>query len=291
MFTAIDLSQLPPPDFVEPLSFETIFSELKQALQAAEPDVFAELYPSDPAFKLLEVFAYRELLLRNRMNEKARQCLLAYATGANLDHIGALFGVGRLVLDAGNPTAIPPIPPTLEPDDAFRARIQLAPEGFTNAGSVGAYRFHALSASGDVVDVGVDSPSPGIVRVVVLGDTLTGIPHSPTLSAVSDALNADTVRPLCDTVQVIGVSPLAYDIVATLTIGQGPDASLVRAAAIVAVNAYATQQRKVGATVALSGLYQALHQPGVERVTLTSPVADVVATALQAPILDEVTIT
>ena len=43
----------------------------------------------------------------------------------------------------------------IEADERLRQRIILAPESFSNAGSEGAYRFHALSASQDIIDVGI----------------------------------------------------------------------------------------------------------------------------------------
>jgi phage-related baseplate assembly protein len=39
---------------------------------------------SDPAVKVLEVAAHRELLIRQQFNERAKQCLLAYAEAATL---------------------------------------------------------------------------------------------------------------------------------------------------------------------------------------------------------------
>jgi phage-related baseplate assembly protein len=49
--------------------------------------------------------------------------MLAYATGANLEHLAALYGVERLVTDPGSPTAVPPVAPTMETDAALRARV------------------------------------------------------------------------------------------------------------------------------------------------------------------------
>jgi phage-related baseplate assembly protein len=292
-FTAIDLSQLPPPDLVEALSFETILAEMVAALQADDPETFAELYPSDPAMKVLETCAYRELLLRHRVNETAKQCMLAYATGSNLDHHGALLGVARLVVDEGDPLAIPPIPPTMESDDAFRARIQLAPEGFSTAGSRGAYRFFALSANGIIKDVGINTPSGGTVEVVVLTRDLDaeGIPTAGVLLDVANALNDEDVRPLNDTVQVIAVTNINYAVTASLTIGAGPDASLVMASAQAAIEQYTRDQHLVGGTVAISGIYHALHQAGVEKVTLTAPTGNVVASDVQAPFCTAITLT
>ncbi|NIK10165.1 phage-related baseplate assembly protein [Xanthomonas arboricola] len=98
--------------------------------------------------------------------------MLAFATGTNLDHLGALLGVARLVLDPGQPEN--GIAPTYESDVAFRRRIQLAPEGFSVAGPEGAYIYHALSAAADVMDASATSPAPGQVLVTVQSRTGDG---------------------------------------------------------------------------------------------------------------------
>src|SRR5690606_17245852 len=66
--TAVDLSRLPPPDVVQALDYETILAELQVDLAARLPD-FDAFLESDPAIKLLEIVAYRELLLRQRVND------------------------------------------------------------------------------------------------------------------------------------------------------------------------------------------------------------------------------
>lgn len=152
--TTIDLSQIAVPDAIESLDFEAILSEMTAAVTAALPDLADDLSrdSSLPSI-ILQVVAFRELLLRARVNDGVRAVTLARATGADLDNLAALYGVARLVTDPGDPDAIPPVPPTLEDDATFRARVQQAPEGWAAAGPVGAYRFHALSASGQVKDV------------------------------------------------------------------------------------------------------------------------------------------
>lgn len=97
-FTAIDLSQLPAPSVVEPLDYEQILGAMLADLKARDPS-FDALVESDPAYKILEVAAYRELLIRQRVNDAGRSVMLAYATGSDLDHLGALMGVSRLVDD------------------------------------------------------------------------------------------------------------------------------------------------------------------------------------------------
>jgi len=96
-----ELSRLPTPQLIEPLSFSAIFTALLTDFQHRYPD-YSALLASDPAIKLLEVAAYRELLLRHRINEAARANLLAFAADSDLDHLGAFYGVTRRL--AGEPT-------------------------------------------------------------------------------------------------------------------------------------------------------------------------------------------
>ena len=289
-FTAVDLSQLPAPDVIEPLDFEAIFAAMLADLQARDPD-FSALVESDPAFKILQVAAYRELLLRQRINEAAHAVMLPYALGADLDNLAGLFGVVRLVVDPGDPSAIPPVPPTLESDADFRRRVTLSMEGFSTAGPVGAYIFHALSASGDVLDASVISPEPGEVRVTVLSRDGNGAPSSELLAAVSSALNDQDVRPLTDTVIIQAPVIETFTIEATLYFFSGPDAGVVMQSAQAAAQAYADAQRRLGRDITLSGIYAALHQPGVQRVDLAEPSANIVIGPTEAAFCTGITLT
>jgi phage-related baseplate assembly protein len=150
--SAIDLSQLPAPTVVEQMSYEDIRAAAVAKLVEDLP-TFDATVTSDPAVKVLEVYAYREMLLRQQFNERARQVMLAYATGSNLDQLGALLNVERL---------------SGEEDDAYKARIQLAPEAFSVAGPASAYRYYALSAASTVADASVTSPKPDDIRAAVL---------------------------------------------------------------------------------------------------------------------------
>ena len=198
-FTAVDLSRLQAPDLIEALDFETIFAEALAQFRRLLPE-FSALTEADPAYKLLQLFAARELLLRQRANDKAQQTMLAFATGTNLDHLGGLFGVARLVLDPRQPET--GIAPTLESDVDFRRRIQLAPEGFSVAGPEGAYIYHALSAAADVMDASATSPAPGQVLVTVQSRTGNGTAPQALLDEVAAILTNDDVRPLTDSVTV-----------------------------------------------------------------------------------------
>ena len=289
-FTTVNLSQLPAPGVVETLDYEAILASMLADLQARDT-AFTALVESDPAYKVLEVAAYRELLLRQRVNDAARSVMLAFATGSDLDQIGANYSVQRLVMDPGDPAAVPPVEPTYESDDDFRARIQLSPEGYTTAGSEGSYVFHGLGADADVKDIQAVSPTAGAVTVYVLSRTGNGAASAPLLAAVDAVLNADTVRPMTDNVTVLSASIVNYTITAQLVMYPGPDATVVREAALAAVTAYAEAQRRIGYDVTLSGIYAALHQPGVQRVNLTAPTANLTISNGQASYCTAITVT
>ena len=106
-YTAIDLSKLPAPAIVEPLSYEIILGEMLAHLVELDPDLTA-LVESDPAMKVLQVAAYREFLLRQRVNDGSRSVMLAYAAGTDLDQLGANLNVARQLVSpqcvAANPS-------------------------------------------------------------------------------------------------------------------------------------------------------------------------------------------
>ena len=289
LYNAVDLNALPMAEVLESKSFDDIFREMLVSFQEKFPEFNAKL-ESDPVYKLLEVAAYREMLVRQRVNDAARATMLAYATGADLDNLAALVGVKRKVYVEEDKTARPPVDAVLENDDDLKKRILLAPEAITTAGSTGSYKFHALNAkkqkvieqngkqvskevSAGVYDVAVKSLSPGVVTVAVLlfsGANETD--RNKAKQAVVKALNTEKVRPLTDSVMVQVVNPQAYSIKAVLKLKTGAIQSEVKAKAEKMLKAYAKNCRKLGETVAISGIYSALHK-----------VQDVVNAELKAP--------
>lgn len=278
-FTAVDLSRLPAPPVVEELSFETIYDELLAALRTMLPD-FDATVESDPAVKLLQIMAYRELLLRQRINEAGRAVMPAYAIGGDLDNLAAIVGVTRLVLDEGD--AAQGIAPTLESDTDFRRRMVLAPEGFSVAGPEGAYIYHALSADADVLDASATSPSPGDVVVTVLSRVGNGAASGPLLAAVNARVSSEDVRPLTDHVIVQAASIVNYVITAELLTFAGPDGTVVLDEARRRLAAYVEGSHRLGRDITRSGIFAALHSEGVQNVKLTSPAADIVLDRTQA---------
>jgi phage-related baseplate assembly protein len=217
--------------------------------------------------------------------------LLAYARTTNLDNAAAFYEVERQLITPADLDAYPPVEAVYESDDDFRRRIQLSVEGFSTAGPTGGYKFHALSASPSVRDADVYSPTPGQVEVTILASEGDGTADEPLLETVYNALNDEFIRPLNDEVFVNAASIVNYSINATLTFFSGPDRSVVLAAAQAAVEAYALNQHKMGMDITVSGIHAALHQPGVQNVSLTTPTADISIDHNQAPYCTGITLT
>ena len=85
----------------------------------------------------------------------------------------------------------------IESDADYAERIRLAPNAFSVAGPIKAYIFYTQSVSSAIIDVSVDSPTPGVVNVYPL---LEGgvIPDQTLLDKVLEKLSAEDVRPLTD---------------------------------------------------------------------------------------------
>ena len=279
---AIDLSLLPAPDVVQPLDFEATLAELKAQFIAYLPELADVIeLESEPAHKLLQLFAYEKVNMQARINDSARACMLAYALGADLDNLCALLGMQRLQLSAGDAGANPPIAPTWEDDARLRTRAQMALEGATVAGSRGSYVFHALSASARVRDVAISSPAPGDVLVTVLSTDAQGVADAELLQTVHDYLSAEARRPLTDTVLLEPAELVEFQVHAVLHFYPGPSAANVVDAALAKLAEY-LQGARLGYDITRSGLYAALHQSGVRQVELIAPTGDVIVGPRQA---------
>ena len=273
-FTPIDLSKLPAPDVIETLDFESLLTDYINDFVARNPN-YSTLLESDPAIILMQVVAYREMLLRARISEAAKANMLAYATSSDLDNLAAFFGVERLVD---------------ETDERLRKRTQLALEGFSTAGPVGAYIFHSLSASNEVKSVSVKSPNPGEVLVTILSNIGDGTVGQELIDTVLAKLNEDDIRPLTDLVSVQGAEIINYQVEAVITVYSGPSSAVVETEANEALQKFILGRHEIGRVIAISGIYDALHVDGVKKVELISPVADVETTNEQAPFCTNISI-
>lgn len=290
-FAAIDLSALAAPPVIEVLNYEDeILIKLVQdfiaRLDAMDIEYDVAVLESDPAKKVLEVAAYRELLLRARVNDAARAVLLPFAKGGDLDVLASYYGVTRLVITP----AAGDVPAVMESDAALRTRTQMAPEAFASAGNEEAYRFHTLTVSGGIKDVNVYSPAPGHVHVVFMTSSGNGIPEAALVEQVRARLTQKDIKPLTDMLTVKPMALKLYAVEAELAIEDGPDPTVVLTAARLAAQAYVAKCHKIGVAMRKSGLIAAMKQTGVEDVRLFTPAADVVPERDQAPYATAVTV-
>lgn len=136
----IDLSRLPPPQIVDVPDFETLLAERKAAFVALYPvdeqDAVRRTLAleSEPVTKLLQESTYREILLRQRINEAAQAVMVAYSMGNDLEQLAANCNVKRLTVVPADNDAVPPVAAVMEDDEALRQRIPAAFEGLSVAG-------------------------------------------------------------------------------------------------------------------------------------------------------------
>lgn len=253
----MSLSTIPLPEVLESLSYETILTERKSRLltlaeehyqTTGEEKKFNALQKtlaleSEPLVKLLQESAYRELLLRQRVNDAARAVMLPLAKGTDLDNLGALYGVqrGQLAGSAANEgnsegQSEGNSEGNREGDEPYRQRLLLAPKSLSTAGSKAAYKFHALSAGNLpdkivvqtasevelqvsyryntqknlVKDASVESPEPCVVNIHVLGFDAYGQLDSQSIHQVTQHLSGDRIRPLGDRINVIAAQTILY---------------------------------------------------------------------------------
>ncbi|WP_406905167.1 baseplate assembly protein [Klebsiella oxytoca] len=281
----IDLSQLPVPTIIEALDFETILTDVKAVMVAAFPEdqrasVAAALtLESEPLNIIAQAIAYRELLLRQRINEGVAACMLSHSTGDDLDNIAANLDTQRLVTTEATDTT----DAVTESDEAFRLRAQSAFEGMSVAGPSAAYEYFARSASGKVADARASSPSPAEVIIAVLSTEGDGSASPELITAVTTAVNDEEVRPLGDRVTVRSAEIVDYEIDATLYLYPGPESEPIINAADASLQRFLkANDRKISRDVARSAISAALHVQGVQRVVLNSPTEDLRISDTQA---------
>lgn len=295
----IDFSQLPPPNAITPLDFVAILQQRKTALLALVPEsvradvAVALAYESELLVKLLEESAYRELHLIAKINNAWQASSIAFAAGADLDHVVARVGVVRELITPADPAAIPPTPAVYESDARLRARAQLAPEKMSVAGPDEAYIAHAIDADPRVADAWVYSPAPVHVVVVVLATT--GEADATLLASVTSYLRDIKRRPATDLVTTESARIIHATLDAQLELSPNVDRAETIAAARAEFDAQLVigdaQRRKtrLGQAVTLDMVHAALRRPGVVRVRTTY--RDIECARNEAIVFDSINIT
>lgn len=181
----------------------------------------------------------------------------------------------------------------IEGDEALRQRAHEAPEHFSVAGPEKAYRYFAMSVSSQIADVAVMNNGAGKVNVYPL---LRGgaLPETEMLTAISDVLANDSVRPDTDHVTVLAPTVRDYTIQLTYYIDSNDAAN----AATITDNVNKTvaefvtwQKAALGRDVNPTELYYRLRAAGVKRAVIEYPAFTVVAPSEVATLQGEATIT
>lgn len=162
----------------------------------------------------------------------------------------------------------------IEGDERLRGRAQLAPERFSTCGPEGAYRYHAMTVSQDIIDAAVWSPEPGEIRLAPL---LAGAaePSSELLSRIYAAVTPKKVRPTTDAVRVIAPEAVPYTVAGqywVLASHAQRAGQIAPAVAKAVADHIAWQRAKLGRAINPSQLAARVQGiEGVARVELSAP--------------------
>ena len=240
----IDVSRLSRPEVTGlVLTLDETHQALLADLEATGWTVTADA--SDPAWRITRLMAGREVLLRRAVADAVAQTSLAFATGANLDHIGLTYYA--LARKAG------------EEDADYRHRLADAPELYAVGLSGPWYESSARQVPG-VADARATTPAPGQVTLFVqstdafVPDSNTprwpdGIPDAALLAAVEDVVRADETRQQTDVVTVSPCTRRRFDATVTLTLLAEPERERVTADARAALTAFAASVSHLGSTI------------------------------------------
>ncbi|MER9961636.1 baseplate J/gp47 family protein [Mesorhizobium sp. M0045] len=262
---SLDFSTLPAPAIIEMLDFEAVvdalIADVTVRFAAAGVDYDVGNLETDPVKIILEAAAYREVLLRARINDAARANLIAFATGSDLDHLAGFYDVIRL---AG------------ETDEALRSRVVLAIQGRSPAGPEERYMFVARSADVRVKEVRVYRVDGGPnIRIALLASDNGGVPDAAMLAAVTSAVSAAGVRVVSDVVEVLAATQVTSNIAAKVWLL--PDTPMAVFDGLEAtLRAAWSAEGGIGFDLNPSWIASKLHAVGVAKVEVTAPAASVV---------------
>lgn len=161
----------------------------------------------------------------------------------------------------------------IEDNDPYASRIRLVPESYSTAGPDGAYEYWAKSTSQQIADIKALSPSPGVIKILVLlknGE----MPSQEILNQVLAVCSDKKVRPLTDNVIASGPEVVNYDAIVQYWVLES-NAALLNNIQVEVNNAFQDflkwQKEKMGRDVDLSELIVRLKKAGAHRVAVNSP--------------------
>jgi phage-related baseplate assembly protein len=273
----IELASLPEPTVIEEVSLEAIITSMRDDLVARFPSIAAVIdLESEPARKLIEVFAYRETLLRARTNDAARARLLAFATGADLDQLGGSF-TPAVVRMLG------------EDDERFRLRILLSGMA-RNVGSTERYRLAALDADLTVKDaIAYRLGRDPTVYVAILSTAADGVADPALLALVQEQLDLPSNRLVNSPAIARSAVQTVTTVIAALTVKPGV-AGTIADTAVANLEAAFASEIGLGQDLTRDWIKSRLMVPGVYAVDLVSPAADVIVPPYEAPSIGSISV-
>ena len=160
-----------------------------------------------------------------------------------------------------------------ETDAALYKRMRESMEGYTTAGSAGAYEYWARSASSLISSAKAVSPTPYSVTIYILLSDGTA-PGEEILNRVLEVCGADNVKPMTDVLEVKAPEALEYEIDLTWYLSEQhslPTATIQRQVAEAIERYKAWQSAEMGRHLNPTKLIGLLYQAGVSRVEIRSP--------------------
>lgn len=163
-----------------------------------------------------------------------------------------------------------------ESDEAFRERIQIAPESFSVAGPVKAYQYFARSADSDIIDVAVITPPVTQPGHVYLYPLMTGgeLPSQEVIQRVYETCNADDVRPDTDYLTVLPPEVVNYSLNMSYWIDEADSSqsAYIQGAVDKAVSEWVLWQRgSLGRDINPSELVKRVMTAGAKRCEIERP--------------------
>ena len=163
-----------------------------------------------------------------------------------------------------------------EDDEALRERIMLAPESYSNAGSIKGYEYFARTADPNIASVAVIGPpdtNPGHVNIYPLmkGGALPG---QDTINAVLNICSSDSVRPDTDYVHVLSPEVISFSVEVAYWVDVKNSASLeaIKAGVNLAVHSWVSWQKSLlGRDINPSQLSHDIIAAGAKRCEIISP--------------------
>lgn len=161
-----------------------------------------------------------------------------------------------------------------ESDESFAARIFIAPGKYSTAGSRNGYEYHVQDYSSAIGGVHVSSDqAAGTVDIVfVMADG--SLPSAEMISAMSQHMSAETLRPMNDLVTVHAPAEVKYTVSLAYYINQSDNnrAVAIQQAVSAAVDSYVAWQRKIGRDINPSKLLALVMGAGAKRAQITAPI-------------------